>query len=119
MRLLFENESGVEAAVVLRQKESCSEEDESLLDVTFNALDFLTDDVEAHGLGNGSALADSDDITNLETEGWGAMSGQGLMALLKTIVLFDIMEIVASDDNRAMHLGRNNDTPNQRDDNNY
>jgi hypothetical protein len=90
-----------------------SEEDESLLDVTFDALDFLADDVESDGLGDWSALANGDDITDLEAESWGAVSGEGLMALLKTIVLFDVMEIVASDDNRASHLGGNNDTPNQ------
>jgi len=97
----------------IRQEARRSEEDESLLDVTFNALDFLADDVESDGLGNWSALANGDDITDLEAEGWRAVSGEGLMALLETIVLFDVMEIVASDDNSASHLGRNNDTPNQ------
>ena len=45
-----------------------SEEDENLLDVTFNVLDFLADDVEANGLGDRAALANSHDITGLDTE---------------------------------------------------
>ena len=49
--------------------ETCSEEHEDLLDVTFDVLDLLADDVEADGLGEGAALADSHDITDLDTEG--------------------------------------------------
>lgn len=41
-----------------------SEEDEDLLDVAFDVLGLLADDVEAHGLGEGSALADSDDVAD-------------------------------------------------------
>ena len=52
----------------------CSEENEDLLDVSFNVLDLLSDNVEADSLGEWSALADSDDITGVETEGWGAVS---------------------------------------------
>ena len=46
-----------------------SEEDENLLDVTFDVLDLLADDVEANGLGDRAALANSHDITDLDTEG--------------------------------------------------
>ena len=46
-----------------------SEENENLLNVTFDVLDFLADDVEADGLGNGAALAHCHDITSLDTEG--------------------------------------------------
>ena len=51
-----------------------SEEDEDLLNVTFNVLDLLSDDIEADGLGEWSALSDGDDITWVETESWGAVS---------------------------------------------
>ena len=51
-----------------------SEEDEDLLNVTFNVLDLLSDDIEANGLGEWSALSDGDDITWVETESWGAVS---------------------------------------------
>lgn len=55
-------------------KQFRSEEDKDLLDVTINVLDFLTDNVESNSLGKWSALSDSDDITGLQAESWGAMS---------------------------------------------
>ena len=51
-----------------------SEENEDLLNVTLNVLDLLSDDIEADGLGEWSALSDGDDITGVETESWGAVS---------------------------------------------
>ena len=51
-----------------------SEENEDLFDVTLNALDLFADDIEADSLGEGAALADSHDITGLDTEGGGAVS---------------------------------------------
>ena len=75
-------------------------------------LDFLTDNVESHGLGEGSALADSHDITVLESEGGGAVSGHGLMALLESVVLLDVVEVITTNDNSVLHLSGENDTPN-------
>ena len=40
-----------------------SEEDELLLNVTFNSLGFNSENVESNSLGKRSALADSDNIT--------------------------------------------------------
>ena len=91
--------------------QDCSEEDEDLTDVTFDVLYLLADNVEADGLGNGAALSDSHDITDAETESRGAMSGDSLMALLKTVVLLDVMEVIATDNNGVLHLGGDNDTP--------
>jgi len=45
-----------------------SEEDEDLSDVAFDVLDFLADHVEADGLGEGSALADSHNVSDAEAE---------------------------------------------------
>jgi len=45
-----------------------SEEDEDLSDVAFDVLDFLADHIEADGLGEGSALADSHDVSDGEAE---------------------------------------------------
>ncbi len=39
------------------------------------------------------------------------MSGDVLVSLLESVVLLDIVEIVSSDDDGSLHLGRNNDTP--------
>ena len=88
-----------------------SEEDEDLLDVTFNVLDLLADDVEAHGLGEGTALADGHDITDADAEGGRAVGRDGSVALLKTVVLLDEVEVVAADDNRVLHFGGDDDAP--------
>ena len=88
-----------------------SEEDEDLLDVTFNVLDLLTDDVEADGLGEGSALTDGNDITSADAESGGAVSGDGLMALLESVVLLDVVEVVTTDDDGVLHLVGDNHTP--------
>jgi hypothetical protein len=71
----------------------------------------LADHVEADGLGERSALADSDDVTDLDAERGGAVGGERLVALLESVVLLDIVQVVASDDDGALHLGRNDDTP--------
>ena len=81
-----------------------SEENESLLDVTFNTLDFLADDVEANSLRDRSALTDSHDITNLETECWGAMDGDSLVTLLKSVVLLNVVQEITTNNNSSMHL---------------
>jgi len=87
-----------------------SEENEDLLDIAFNVLDFLTDDVETNSLGNGAALADSDDITGTDTESRGAMSSGSLMALLESVVLLDVMEVITTNDKCVLHLGGDNNT---------
>ena len=73
-------------------------------------LDFLADDVEADGLGQGSALADGYDVTDSKSEGWGAVGGDGLVALFEPIVLNDVVEVVATNDNGVFHLVRDDDT---------
>ena len=82
-----------------------SEEDEGLLDISFNALHLLSEDVEAHGLGKGTALANSHDITDLKTEGGGAMSSDGLVTLLESGVFLNEMEVVTADDDVSVHFG--------------
>ena len=89
----------------------CSEEDESFLDVTFNTLDFLTEHVEADSLGDGSALADCDHIALFETEGWGAVDRDVLVALLESVVLLDVVEVIAADNDSPAHFSCKHDTP--------
>jgi hypothetical protein len=88
-----------------------SEEDEDLLDVAFDVLGLLADDVEAHGLGEGSALADSDDVADGEAEGGRAVGGDCVVALLEPVVLLDEVEVVTADDDGVLHLVGNHDTP--------
>ena len=74
-------------------------------------LDFLADNVEANSLGKRSALADSNDISDSEAESGGAVSRDGLVALLESVVLLDKVQVVTADNNGVLHLGRDDDTP--------
>jgi len=60
----------------------------------------------AYGLGERSALADGDLVTILDTESGGDVCGEVLVAALVTGVLGDEVEVLAADDERAVHLGR-------------
>ena len=88
-----------------------SEEYEDFLNVTLNVLDFLSDNIEANGLWEWSALSDSDDISDWETESWGAVTWNSLMALLKSVILLNVMKEVTSDDNGVLHFSGDHDTP--------
>ena len=93
----------------------CSEHDESLSNVTFYSLLLNSDDVESHGLGERSALSNSNDISDLgSSEAWGAMSWQVVMSLLESVVLFDVMEVVSSEDDSSVHLVGKDDTPERK-----
>lgn len=82
------------------------EDAEHLLDV-----DGLVDggevlnDVEAHGLGEGSALADGHDVTLLHVgEGGGDVHGHVAMLLRETAVLGEVLQVVTTHDDGALHL---------------
>lgn len=62
-------------------------------------LDLLAENVEADSLAERAALANSHDITGLDTESGGAMDGDVLVTLLESVVLLDVMEVITSDDN--------------------
>lgn len=59
-----------------------------------------------NSLGQRPALADGDLVAVLDTEGGGDMGREVLVALLVTVVFGDVMEVFAADDERAVHLGR-------------
>jgi hypothetical protein len=67
-------------------------------------LDLFTDEIESNGLGKGSALVNSDDITNFDTESWRAVSYNGVVVFLKSVVLLDVMEVVTFDNDCTGHL---------------
>lgn len=91
---------------------SRSEEAELLLAGVLLSLGVNLDHVEADGLGEGSALADGHDVTFADTgEGGGAVSGEVLVSLLESVVLLDVVEVISSDDDSSLHLGRSNNTP--------
>ena len=89
-----------------------SEHDEGLAHVTLDSLLLDTDDVEANGLGERTALANSHDITDLGTgESRGEMSGHVVVSLLEPVVLLDVVEVVSAEDHSAGHLVGKDDTP--------
>lgn len=57
-----------------------------------------TENVESNGLGEGSALADDDLVTGLDTESGGDVRGEVLVALLVTGVLGHEVEVLATND---------------------
>lgn len=67
-------------------------------------------DVEADSLAEGSALANGDLVTLLNTESGGDVSGNVLVSLLVTRVLGNKVQVLSSDDDGAVHLGGNDGT---------
>ena len=87
-------------------------EGEGLLARASFLLGINLDNVEADGLGKGSALTNGHDVTLLNPgEGGRAVSSDVLVSLLESVVLLDVMKVVSSDNDGSLHLGRNNDSP--------
>lgn len=63
-----------------------------------------------YSLAEGSALANGDLVTLLDTESGGDVGGEVLMALLVTRVLGDEVKVFAADDDGSVHLGRDDGT---------
>ena len=61
-----------------------------------------------YGLGEGTALANGNPVTLLDTESGGNVSSQVLVALLVTVVLGDVVEVFTADDEGTVHLGGHN-----------
>lgn len=58
-----------------------------------------------YSLGEGTALADGDPVTFLNTESGRDVSGKVLVSLLVTVVLGDVVEVFTADDDGTVHLG--------------
>jgi hypothetical protein len=92
-------------------RERSSEEHKSFFDVAIDSLGFLAEHIEADSLGEGSALADSHDVTNGKSESGGLVAGNGVMSLFESVVLSDEMEVITTDDDVVLHFVGDNDTP--------
>jgi len=64
------------------------------------------EDVEADSLGKRTALTNSNDVTDLDTESGRAVDSDVLVTLLVPGVLGDEVKVLSSDDDGAGHLGR-------------
>ena len=62
-------------------------------------------DIESHGLGEGSGLADDDDVSLLDGEGGGDVHWDVGVLLLVPVVLVHVVQIVPPDDDGPLHLG--------------
>lgn len=68
-------------------------------------------DIETDSLAQGTAFTNSDNITSLDAnESGGAVSSKVLVSLLVTVVLLDVVQVLATDDDGAFHLGADNGT---------
>lgn len=64
-----------------------------------------TEHVESDSLAQRSALSNGNLVTLLNTESWGDVSRQVAVPLLVTVVLWDVVEVIPSDDDGTVHLG--------------
>ena len=62
------------------------------------------DDVETNGFGQGPALADGNVVSFVDTEAGRDVRGSIGVSLLETVVLFDVVQVIATDDEGAVHL---------------
>lgn len=70
----------------------------------------MGDDVELDSLGQRTALSNGDNVTLLHREAWGAVSVNVLVTLLETTVLLDVVKVITTDNNGALHLGGDDKT---------
>jgi hypothetical protein len=73
-------------------------------------LGLVGDNVESNGLGKGTALTDSDNITILNGKCRRAVGGDVLVPLLESAVLQDVVKVVSSDNDGVPHLGGDDHT---------
>lgn len=67
--------------------------------------------IEADSLGQGAALSHSHHIADLNADkGRGTVDRQVLVALLITVILADIVQVLTTDHNGALHLGADDGT---------
>jgi hypothetical protein len=69
-------------------------------------LRFVSDNVESNCLRERATLTDGDNVSIFHRESRRAMCRNVLVSLLETTVLSDVMQIVSSDDDCSLHLGR-------------
>ena len=89
-----------------------SEKDKLFLDVSFNSLGLNSQNIEPNSLGQRSALAYSHDVSFSESgESWGHMHWNVGVSLFKSIVLFNIVQVISPDHSSPLHLGWNHHAP--------
>ena len=70
----------------------------------------MGNNVESDGFGERAALSACNDVAFLHGKRGGAMNGDVLVPLLITTILRNVVQIVPSDNDRALHFGGDNHT---------
>lgn len=81
------------------------EHTESLLSC-LSPLSLMSDDVELDSLGQRTALSNGNNVTLIDIETGTGVSVDGLVTLLETTVLLDVVKVITTDNDSALHLGR-------------
>ena len=88
-----------------------SEHNEGLSNIADDVLLLNSDNIELDCFRKWSALTNGNNITNSgSAEGWGQVSWEVSMSLLESVVLFDVMKVISSQDNGSVHLVGEDDT---------
>ncbi|KAH3661844.1 hypothetical protein OGAPHI_006022 [Ogataea philodendri] len=64
--------------------------------------------VESHSLGDWSTLTNSNNVTLLDSESWRNVSSEVLVSLLVSVVFWNVVQVVSSDDDGSVHFGGHN-----------
>lgn len=75
--------------------------------------DFVWDnfqDIEVNGLAEWSAFTNDDNISFLNGEGWRAVDWKISVSFFISIVFWNVVEIISSDDDGSLHFCGNTDT---------
>jgi hypothetical protein len=67
-------------------------------------------DVESNSLRQWSTLTNGNQVTFLDTESWGNVGSQVFVTLLVSVVFWNVVQVVTSDNDGTVHLGGNNGT---------
>jgi hypothetical protein len=67
-------------------------------------------DIESNGLRQWSTLTNGNQVTFLDTESWGNVGSQVFVTLLVSVVFWNVVQVVTSDNDGTVHLGGHNCT---------
>lgn len=67
-----------------------------------------SENVESNGLGQRSALANSDNVALLDSESGRNVGSKVLVSLLVSVVLGNVVQVLPSDDDGSVHFGGDN-----------
>ena len=66
--------------------------------------------IEAYSFGKRAALADGYNISNIAFKGRGTVDGDVTVTFFVTSIFSNVVEVITTDNNSALHLGRDNKT---------